>query len=77
MGGLPLYLAVVIDLHSRKVVGWSMKPSPARELVLDALLMALWRRKPSQSVIVHSDQGTQMGAMTGSVSAVHISCNPA
>lgn len=50
-----LYLAVVIDLHSRKVVGWSMKPSLARELVLDALLMALWRRKPKQSVIVHSD----------------------
>ena len=36
-----LYLAVVIDLHSRKVVGWSMKPTLARELVLDALLMAL------------------------------------
>lgn len=57
-----LYLAVVIDLHSRKVVGWSMKPSLARELVLDALLMALWRRKPSQSVMVHSDQGTQYGS---------------
>ncbi|MBW8307208.1 MAG: IS3 family transposase [Thiobacillus sp.] len=57
-----LYLAVVIDLHSRKVVGWSMKPSLARELVLDALLMALWRRKPTQSVIVHSDQGTQYGS---------------
>ena len=57
-----LYLAVVIDLHSRKVVGWSMKPTLARELVLDALLMALWRRKPTQSVIVHSDQGTQYGS---------------
>ena len=57
-----LYLAVVIDLFSRKVVGWSMKPSLARELVLDALLMALWRRKPTQSVIVHSDQGSQYGS---------------
>ena len=38
-----------------------MKPSLARELVLDALLMALWRRKPTQSVIVHSDQGSQYG----------------
>lgn len=57
-----LYLAVVIDLHSRKVVGWSMKPTLARELVLDALLMALWRRKPIQSVMVHSDQGTQYGS---------------
>lgn len=57
-----LYLAVVIDLHSRKVVGWSMKPTLARELVLDALLMAIWRRKPQRSVIVHSDQGSQYGS---------------
>lgn len=57
-----LYLAVVIDLHSRKVVGWSMKPTLARELVLDALLMAIWRRKPQRAVIVHSDQGSQYGS---------------
>ena len=44
-----LYLAVVMDLHARKIVGWSMKPTLARELVLDALLMALWRRKPSSA----------------------------
>ena len=42
-----LYLVVVIDLFSRKVVGWSMKPTLSRELALDALLMALWRRKPA------------------------------
>lgn len=53
-----LYLAVVIDLHSRKVVGWSMKPTLTRELVLDALLIAIWRRKSQRSVIVHSDLGT-------------------
>jgi len=41
-----LYLAVVVDLYSRIVVGWSMKPTVARELVLDALLMAVWRRRP-------------------------------
>jgi len=57
-----LYLAVVIDLHSRKVIGWSMKPTLARELVLDALLMATWRRKPTKPVIVHSDQGSQYGS---------------
>ncbi len=57
-----LYLAVVVDLHARKVVGWSMKPTLARDLVLDALLMAVWRRKPQSSVIVHSDQGTQYGS---------------
>ncbi|MEO1036158.1 MAG: IS3 family transposase, partial [Pseudomonadota bacterium] len=57
-----LYLAVVIDLYSRRVVGWSMQPTLARELVVDALLMAVWRRKPKQSVIIHSDQGSQYGS---------------
>ncbi len=57
-----LYLAVVLDLYSRRVVGWSMKPTIARELVLDALLMAVWRRKPTQKVLVHSDQGSQYGS---------------
>jgi len=51
-----------MDLYARKIVGWSMKPTLARELVLDALLMALWRRKPKQRVLVHSDQGTQYGS---------------
>lgn len=50
-----LYLAVVIDLFARNVVGWSMKPTLSRELALDTLLMALWRRKPAENVIVHSD----------------------
>jgi len=57
-----LYLAVVIDLFARKVVGWSMKPTLAKEVVLDALLMAVWRRRPTGPVIVHSDQGTQYGS---------------
>jgi putative transposase len=57
-----LYLAVVMDLFARKVVGWSMKPTLARELVLDAILMAVWRRRPKQSVLIHSDQGTQYGS---------------
>ncbi len=61
-----LYLAAVIDLHSRKVVGWSMKPTLARELAIDALMMAVLRRKPKQAVIVHSDQGYQSrGLRTG------------
>ena len=54
-----LYLAVVLDLFSRRVVGWSMQPRITREIVLDALLMAIWRRKPTTSVMVHSDQGSQ------------------
>jgi putative transposase len=57
-----LYLAVVIDLYSRAVVGWSMKPTMATELALDALMMAVWRRKPKQPVIIHSDQGSQFGS---------------
>lgn len=57
-----LYLAVVVDLYSRKVIGWSMKPTLAREIVLDALLMAIWRRKPGGRVLVHSDQGSQYGS---------------
>lgn len=57
-----LYLAVVLDLYSRKVVGWSMKPTLARDIVIDALLMAVWRRKPSGEVLIHSDQGSQYGS---------------
>ena len=57
-----LYLAVVIDLYSRTVVGWSMKPTMATDIVLDALTMAVWRRKPKQPVIIHSDQGSQFGS---------------
>jgi putative transposase len=57
-----LYLAVVVDLFARRVVGWSMSASLSRELALDALLMAVWRRKPDRRVIVHSDQGSQFGS---------------
>ncbi|VVP26969.1 IS3 family transposase ISPsy29 [Pseudomonas fluorescens] len=54
-----LYLAVVLDLFSRQVVGWSMKSQMTSDLSIDALLMAVWRRKPKQEVMVHSDQGSQ------------------
>jgi len=54
-----LYLAVVIDLFSRQVVGWSMLSQMHVDLVLNALTMAVWRRKPKAQVIVHSDQGSQ------------------
>ena len=57
-----LYLAVVLDLYSRMVVGWSMKAHLHRDLVLDALVMAVWRRQPKQPVIIHSDQGAQYGS---------------
>jgi putative transposase len=54
-----LYLCVVVDLFSRQVVGWSMASRIDTSLVLDALLMALWRREPQTPVVVHSDQGCQ------------------
>jgi putative transposase len=57
-----LYLAVVMDLHSRMIIGWSMQATMVRDLVLDALMMAVWRRKPRQRVIMHSDQGSQYGS---------------
>lgn len=54
-----LYLAAVLGLHSRAVVGWSMNARMQTSLVLDALTMAVWRRRPKSSVIIHSDQGSQ------------------
>jgi putative transposase len=50
-----LYLAVVLDLFSRQVVGWSMSSRIDRELAINALLMAVWRRQPKNTVMVHSD----------------------
>lgn len=54
-----LYLAVVLDLFSRAVVGWSMGSRMTSELVNDAMLMALWKRKPAKGLISHSDRGSQ------------------
>ena len=54
-----LYLAVVLDLYARKVVGWSMHDRMHTSLVLNALLMAVWRRKLTGKVVIHSDQGSQ------------------
>jgi len=54
-----LYLAVVLDLFSRRVVGWSMKPEMTAQLVMDALTMALWRRGKPKELMHHSDQGSQ------------------
>jgi putative transposase len=56
-----LYLAVVMDLFSRMIVGWSAGPTIRRELVLDAVLMAVRRRRP-RGTVIHSDQGTQYGS---------------
>ena len=55
-----LYLAFILDTHSRKIVGWSMDSHMRTELVVDALEMALWRRKPSAGLTHHTDRGSQL-----------------
>jgi putative transposase len=54
-----LYLAVVLDVFSRRVVGWAMAEHLRTELVLDALDMAIWNRRPAEGLVHHSDQGCQ------------------
>jgi putative transposase len=54
-----LYVAVVLDLFSRRVVGWSMSASMTAELVTDALMMAVWRRGRPRELLHHSDRGSQ------------------
>jgi putative transposase len=57
-----LYVAVVLDLFSRRVVGWSMSASMSAQFVVDALIMAIWRRGRPQALLHHSDQGSQYSA---------------
>ena len=54
-----LYLAVILDLFSRQVVGWSLNNRMSKKLIMDALLMAIWRRRPVLGLIFHSDRGSQ------------------
>lgn len=54
-----LYLAVILDLFSRRIVGWSMKARLEKQLVIDALLVALGQRKPASGILHHSDRGSQ------------------
>jgi len=54
-----IYLAVVLDMYSRKIVGWAMDKRMTRELVIKAFLMAYWARKPKAGLIHHSDKGSQ------------------
>jgi putative transposase len=56
-----LYVAAVVDLFSRRVVGWSMKAEMSAQLVTDALLMAIWRRGRPDALLHHSDRGSQGG----------------
>jgi putative transposase len=59
-----LYLAFVLDVYSRRIVGWSMASHLRTEVVVDALEMAVWRRKPAAGLVHHSDRGTQYTALS-------------
>lgn len=54
-----IYLAIILDLFSRRVVGWAISKRLGEELVMDAFNMALWRRRPDEGLILHSDRGSQ------------------
>lgn len=58
-----LYLAIVLDLFNREVVGWSLKPRMTADIVTDALTMAWFRRKPAAGLIHHSDRGSQYASL--------------
>jgi transposase InsO family protein len=72
-----LYLAVVLDLFSRRVVGWSMQASLHKQLVLDALGSALGHRRPEAGLIHHSDQGSQYASadFQQALGAAQITCS--
>ncbi len=72
-----LYLAVVLDLFSRRVVGWSMQASLHKELVLGALVMALGQRRPDSGLLHHSDQGSQYASadFQQALEAAQIACS--
>ena len=58
------YLAFILDIYSRRVVGWSMAHHLRAELVVDALEIALWRRKPTAGLVHHSDRGVQYTSLS-------------
>lgn len=72
-----LYLAVVLDLYSRAVIGWAMGPHLTADLATDALTMALWRRKPKAGLLHHSDRGVQYasGGYQGLLAVHGIACS--
>jgi putative transposase len=59
-----LYLAFILDVYSRRVVGWAMEGHLRTELVVDALRMAVWRRKPAPGLVHHSDRGVQYTSLS-------------
>ena len=71
-----LYLAFILDVYSRKVVGWAMEPHLRTDLVIDALQMAARRRKPSAGLVHHSDQGIQYTSLSFSERLKEVGITP-
>jgi len=71
-----LYLAFILDVHSRRIVGWAMENHLRTELVVDALQMAVWRRKPSPGLVHHSDQGVQYTSLSFSERLKEVGITP-
>jgi putative transposase len=71
-----LYLAFILDVHSRRVVGWAMEDHLRTEIVVDALRMAVWRRKPAPGLVHHSDQGVQYTSLSFSARLKEVGIKP-
>jgi putative transposase len=71
-----LYLAFILDVYSRRIVGWAMENHLRTELVVDALRMAVWRRKPAPGLVHHSDQGVQYTALSFSEGLKEVGITP-
>lgn len=71
-----LYLAFILDVHSRRIVGWAMENHLRTELVVDALRMAVWRRKPAPGLVHHSDQGVQYTSLSFSERLKEVGIKP-
>ncbi len=71
-----LYLAFILDVHSRRIVGWAMESHLRTELVVDALQMAVWRRKPAPGLVHHSDQGVQYTSLSFSERLKEVGITP-
>jgi len=71
-----LYLAFILDVYSRRIVGWAMESHLRTEIVVDALQMAVWRRKPAPGLVHHSDQGIQYTSLSFSKRLKEVGITP-
>ena len=57
-----IHLVAVLDLHSRRIVGWALGSKPTADLTKQALIQAIWRRRPKPGLVIHSDRGSQFAS---------------